>query len=179
MEKPKEKSIPIIFLIDFLATREGVTGGTERQVIEIIKNINRDRFEPILICLQEFVTSDLWDKIDCEKKLLHIYSMFSFSGIIGFLNFIYFLKKRRVRIIQTYFFDSTIFGVLAAKFAGVQVILSARRDLGFWYDKQIVRKLKFVNRFTFRILVNSKAIKYTLHNVENFPLKGIDVLYNG
>ena len=31
-----KKLIVIVFLIDFLATREGVTGGTERQIVDII-----------------------------------------------------------------------------------------------------------------------------------------------
>ncbi|MFW9929298.1 MAG: glycosyltransferase [Candidatus Thorarchaeota archaeon] len=175
----KQKKIIVAFFIDFLATRDGITGGTERQVLEILQNLDKQKFDPILFCLQEFKRIPQWDNIRCEKYVIDVYSLFSLKGVKTFIKTIIYLRRRKVNIVHTLFFDSTLFGVLAAKFAGVPVILSARRDLGFWYDKQIVRKLKFINRFTSRILVNSIAIKHTLHGVEKFPLERIDVLYNG
>jgi L-malate glycosyltransferase len=171
--------VVVLFLIDFLATREGVTGGTERQIIQIINRLDREKFKPILVCLQEFVKTPLWALINCEKYIYHVYSLRSFQGILKFISFIWFLKKHRINIVQTFFIDSIIFGVLAAKCAGIHNILSWRRDMGFWYDKTFLKILHFANRFTKRILVNSRSIKDFVIENEKIPAGRIDIIYNG
>jgi glycosyltransferase involved in cell wall biosynthesis len=178
MNKNK-KRITIVFIIDFFATREGVTGGTERQLIETISNLPRSKFDPVLVCLQEFQQVPLWNNLNCEKHILHVYSLLSLKGIISFFSFVKLLKRRRVDIVQTFFFDSTLFGVLAAKIAGIKTIISCRRDMGFWYDKSILLKLSLINRLTKRFLVNSAAIKKNVLQHENVSEGDIDVIYNG
>jgi glycosyltransferase involved in cell wall biosynthesis len=175
----KNNKIVIAIFIDFLATMDAITGGTERQILEILQNIDKKKFYPILFCLQEFTRMPQWENLSCEKYVIDVYSLFSLNSLKTFIKIIFFLRRRKVNIVHTFFFDSTLFGVLAARVADVPVVLSARRDLGFWYNKQIIWKLKFINRFTSRILVNSKAIKHSLHDIENYPLIQIDVLNNG
>lgn len=178
MNKNKNR-ITIVFIIDFLATREGVTGGTERQLIETISNLPRSKFNPILVCLQEFQQVPLWNNLNCEKHILHVYSLLSFKGIKSFFSFVRFLKRRRVDIVQTFFFDSALFGVMAAKIAGIRSIISCRRDMGFWYDKRILLKLSLINRFTKKLLVNSAAIKNNVLRYEKVSEVKVDVIYNG
>ena len=89
------------------------------------------------------------------------------------------MKKNRVDIVQTFFFDSTIFGIMAARLAGIKNTVSCRRDMGFWYDNGIKRKIKIVNRLTKRVLVNSSAIKKFIILEEKLNEKKVDVIYNG
>ena len=90
-----------------------------------------------------------------------------------------FLKKSNINIVQTYFFDSTFFGMLAANAARVSIPISCRRDMGFWYNNSLLWKINFVNKFTKRILVNSNAIKELVIQKEKFPAENIDVIHNG
>lgn len=173
------QKITILFLIDFLASRDGITGGTERQLIDLINCIDTKKFRPIIVCLQQFSPVTMWEKILCEKKILHVYSLSSWCGIKAFYSFIKYLKENSVSVVQTFFFDSTMFGVFAARFAGINNIISSRRDLGFWYTNKILKKLRFANFFTKHILVNSEAIKRYVADAEKAPVKKIKVLTNG
>lgn len=174
-----DKRIVIAYVIDFLVSQEGLTGGTERQLIEMLSHIDQSRFRPILFCLQQFVETPYWDAIKCEKHILHVYSLASLKGLKAFFSFISFLRHHSVDIVQTFFHDSTIFGVLAAKLAGVTKTISCRRDMGFWYAKNLLKNLRFVNIFTDRILVNCFAVKDAVVYHEHVKPEKVDVVYNG
>jgi glycosyltransferase involved in cell wall biosynthesis len=173
------QKINILFLIDSLSTRDGFVGGTERQLVQVLNRLDRQRFKPILVCLREDPKSLIWDIVDCEKHNLNVYSLRSIRGIIKLLSFMKFLKKSNINIVQTYFFDSTFFGMLAANAARVSIPISCRRDMGFWYNNSLLWKINFVNKFTKRILVNSNAIKELVIQKEKFPAENIDVIHNG
>ena len=173
------RKIVIVYVIDFLATREGVTGGTERQLIETLTRLDRSKFRPILFCLQEFKKIPYWEELNCEKYIIDVYSLGSFNSLLSLISFVRFLKRNCVDIVQTFFFDSTLFGILGAKLAGVKNRISCRRDMGFWYDRKLLKKLIFVNLFTKRFLVNSNAIKDSMVKQENVPEEAIDVICNG
>lgn len=171
--------IVIAYLIDFLASREGLTGGTERQLIEMVNHLDQSRFRPLLFCLKDFMAIPLWNDLKCEKHLLHVSSLASLHAVKAFFSFVRFLRKCPVDIVQTYFHDSTLFGIPAARLAGAKMSISCRRDLGFWYDKALLRNMSFVNRFTDRILVNCNAVKDATAFHENAPREKIDVIHNG
>jgi len=174
-----DKRITILYLIDFIATREGITGGTERQLVQLVQRIDKKAFKPIVVCLQKFVKSSLWDSLDCERHILHVYSLLSTDGLCKLARFSRFLKKKKIDIIQTFFYDSTIYGIIAARLAGINNTVSCRRDMGFWYDDSLKKKMKLINRFTKRVLVNSNAIKNFTSFEEKLQKKRIDVIYNG
>lgn len=173
------KKNTIVFIIDFLYTQDGLTGGTERQLIELLKNIDQQKFRSILVCLRKYPGTPGFDSISNENHILNVHSLASIKGIIVFLKFIHFLRNRSTDIIQTYFHDSTLFGIMAAWLAGIKTKVSCRRDLGFWYNSKLLRNLSLVNRFTDRILVNSHAVKKAVVYHEHFSPKKIDVIYNG
>lgn len=175
----KKNRITIAYVIDFLASQEGLTGGTERQLIEMVNNLDQSRFRPILCCLQKFVETPYWEAIRCEKRLLNVYSLASMHGGKAFFSFVRFLRHESVDVVQTCFHDSTLFGILAARIAGVKKTISCRRDLGFWYDKTLLRNMSLANTFTDRILANCISVKKEVVNNEHLPPTKIDVIHNG
>ncbi len=169
----------IVYLIDFLANREGVTGGTERQLVELAKRLDPERFRPVVFCLQEFCRTPFWEGLSCEKHVLDVYSLGSRRGAEAFLWFVRYLRQNRVDIVQTYFHDSTLFGIAAARLAGVKRTVSCRRDLGFWHEGGTKTRLSLVNRITHRILVNSRAVKDAVVKLEGVAPDKVDVILNG
>jgi glycosyltransferase involved in cell wall biosynthesis len=131
------------------------------------------------LCLRKYDRSAIWEDLDCRVKILNVHSIGSARGILGFAAFVLFLIKNRVDVIQTFFFDSVLYGILAAKLAGIENTISWRRDMGFWYDRKLLKWINFVNRFTKRILVNSRSIKESVIENEKFPAERIDIIYNG
>lgn len=167
------KKIKIVFMIDQLEI-----GGTEKQLLKMIELLDRQNFEPTLICLKPSkYFSEI--KLPCESKILNVYSLISFHSFITLIKFVRCLYKNKIDIVQTYFFDSTFFGVISAKFAGVPVIISCKRDLGFWHTKGLLVVLKIINHLVDKFLVNSEAIKNHIAQYESIPLRKFDVIYNG
>lgn len=178
-KKYNSNKIVIVFIIDFLSTKDGISGGTERQLVEMIEKIDKDKFKPFLFCLQNNNNYQIYNSICVENKVLDIYSLKSPRNVIKLIEFTMFLKKNSVHIVHTFFLDSALFGVMSAKLAGINTIITSRRDLGFLYNKKLLRWLKFVNLFTDRFVVNSISVKNELIKKENVKSNLIDIIYNG
>lgn len=174
-----KKITTIVYLIDSLLGQDGTIGGTERQLIETINHLDRKRFNPIAVCLREFHSSTVWDHLSCEKYVLDVRSLFSLKGIITLFAFSRFLRKKSIDIIQTFFFDATLFGIIAAKLANVKILISSRRDMGFWYTPLYVRILKILNFLSDYIIVNSEAVRENVIKKEGVQTGKIRVFYNG
>lgn len=165
--------IRIVYIIDRLEI-----GGTEKQLLELIHHLDRERFDPMLVCLKDAGSYGIAE-IPCRQKILNVRKLKSLTGLLALLRFSCWLRNNHVDIVQTYFFDSTVFGVCSAKLARIKKIITCRRDLGFWYTPRLLRVLRFLNRFTDTILVNSRAIKSNVVEKEKCRPNKIRVIYNG
>lgn len=177
--KVKSDKIVIAFVIDFLSTRDGISGGTEKQVVEMLNKIDKDKFELYLFCLQYKSDNQIYSSVSVRIKFLNMNSLISLHSLIKLFQFSVLLKKNSVHIVHTFFMDSALFGVISARLAGIKTVITSRRDLGFLYSKKLLRWLKFVNLFTNRFLVNSISVKKELIKKEGVNDKLIDVIYNG
>ena len=171
--------IVIVSMIDRLSLRSGVAGGSERQVVELMNALDRREFRPIFICSQQRVPTPLWDKIECEKHLTNLFSLLSWKAVKTLIWLSRFLRKEAVDLVITFFPDSTLLGVLAARLANVKCVVSTRRDMGYWYDRKTVAMFKILNRMTTRVLANSHAVKQQAIAVENLDPERVDVIHNG
>lgn len=169
----------LAYFIDFIESNNHLAGGTERQLIAIIKQLDKSKFKPILFALRGKESSNLWESLDCEKYLLGVTSLFSINSLKNLFKTAFILRRRGVFLAHSFFFDATVFGVLSSRLAGVPKIISSRRDLGFWYTTTKLRVLKSINLLTDNILVNSKAIKKEIVLKESVARKKINVIYNG
>ncbi len=168
------KPIKVCYVIDTLDI-----GGTEKQIVDTIKGMDLRKVTPYLVCLRNSkMVEDMKDN-HCTTLVLNINSLISFKSFLKLFKFCSFLLRERVDIVQTYFIDATIFGVVAAKLAGVKKNISCRRDMGYWYTKNKLSFFRFFNRFVDRFLVNSEAIKKNIINFEKIPEDKINVIYNG
>lgn len=167
------KKIKILFIID-----EINIGGTEKQLLSTIERLDKNFFTPYLVCLR---STELFMKcnLHCTKLILGVGSLFSLDGFRKLIGFVQYLRREKISIVQTFFFDSTVFGVLAAKLARVNMTISCRRDMGFWYTPNLLTTLRIINLLTDRILVNSQAIKANVIEKEWVTPDKVNVIYNG
>jgi len=75
------------------------------------------------------------------------------------LVFSYFLKKKIIDIVQTYFKDGNKIGVLAGKIGGIKSIISTRRNQGYWHEKGELFVLNILNNYVNKFLANSQNTK--------------------
>jgi glycosyltransferase involved in cell wall biosynthesis len=165
--------IKICFVIDALEI-----GGTEKQLVELISNLDHTKFKLYLVCLKNSQTyQDI--NSNCAKLLLNVDGLSFISFLKEVLPLRTFLRKEGIDIVQTFFIDANILGVIAAELAGVKTIISSRRDMGFWYNTKSLIYLKVINKFVDRFLVNSEAIKENVVKNEKISNDKVDVIYNG
>jgi glycosyltransferase involved in cell wall biosynthesis len=165
--------IRIAYLIDSLRI-----GGTENQLVEIVARLDSDRFQPVVVCFRESDPAYVAG-LQCEFREIRFGSFKSIRAAGAMVELVRFLRRRRIDIVQTFFIDATIFGVVGAKLAGVQRILSSRRDLAFWSSRRTRRAFRLVNRWVDRFWANSEAVARHLEQTERISRERIDVIYNG
>lgn len=172
----------IAFIIDTITSD---TEGTQKQLLEMIRRLNRDEFDPLLVCL----TLSTW----MEKNTLPCPCIT--LGYKGFLktNFPWVvarlvreLSSNRIDIVQTFFEDSIFVTWLAAAFSRRRpIMLSSRRDIGLgqrnrpWYHAIFQRILPFINIGYTGIVANSDEVRRYVARRERVPLGKIKVHYNG
>lgn len=167
--------INIAFIID---TIESPTAGTEKQLLLLIKELDRGLFNPVLCVLRK----SSWLEKEFGLCPVHCLDIDSFKDPKAYLNiwrFSGFLKRNKIGILQTHFRDSNIAGVLAARLSGTPVVISTRRNQGYWHTKGELKILKFLNRWTDLFLANSESTKVWTQDAEGIPPEKIDVIHNG
>ncbi len=173
MESADMKPLKIAFVIDALRV-----GGTENQLVSLIRNLDPTRFESFLICLRD--SDELEDfEPGCPIKVLDVASLLSYDSARKLRAFRDFLAEEKIDIVQTHFFDSTFFGVPAARMAGIRNIVVSRRDMGFWYDRKLLLCLRMINPMVRSFLTNSVSVKDNVASLERVDPTRIRVIYNG
>lgn len=166
--------IKIAFVID---TIESPTAGTEKQLLLLIKNLDRSRFEPYLCVLR----TSKWLKSEFSGCKLVDIDFLSFKNLKSWyrlLVFSYFLKKENIDIVQTYFKDGNKIGVLAGKIGGIKSIISTRRNQGYWHEKGELFVLNILNNYVNKFLANSQNTKSWVKKTEGVNEDKVLVIYN-
>lgn len=164
------RKIHIAYIIDQLGI-----GGTEKQLKLLIEGLDREKFKVSLFVLRG--STDYPTKPEnADIRNLNVNSLISIDSAKKLFVFKKILQNEDYDILQTFFQDATYFGVLAAKMAGIKVIVSIR-DMMFWAKGWNLIAYKIATLVANQILVNSFAIKEHVR-----PLiwnKHIHVIHNG
>src|SRR3989338_10001953 len=169
------QKICILYLIDKL-----MPAGTQVNLLEIIKRLDRNRFDPRIIALIEGgELEDEFETAGVSPIVLRVGKVYGPSGLKALSYLTRYMKKEKIDIVQTYFLHADILGSLAGKSAGVKRIITTRRDEGFWRTKRQLMLNRYFNRFADRVLVNSQAVAQSLWAKEEVSQRKTHIIYNG
>jgi glycosyltransferase involved in cell wall biosynthesis/peptidoglycan/xylan/chitin deacetylase (PgdA/CDA1 family) len=152
------------------------TGGTERQLLHLIKSLDPAYFEPALFVLQG--SPDL--KAGDPPFPIHVVN--SHKPFVNFRILLDLRKKLaefKPDIVQTFFLDATLFGTLAATLAAVPVIVQSRRSL-LVHQEPLAKRilLRAANRLTRSWQCNSLTVASEVEKTEGLPRPRMNVLPN-
>lgn len=167
--------IKIAYIID---TIESPTAGTEKQLLMLIKHLDRTKFQPYLCVLRK--SEWLEKEFDlCPLFVANIHSFKSVNGLLGIRSLSKFLKNEGVCIAQTHFRDASIAGIIAAKAATVKVVIGTRRNQGYWLTplEQFIQK--YLDKLITCYIVNSQNTKLWQIETEGVSEERIHVIHNG
>ncbi len=165
--------IEIAFLID--DCRRG--GGTENQLHNLISNIDEDRFSWHVFNLRPCPVDHC--EVDSQVTWLGVERLLSLAALKAGWHMFRYLRKRKVKILQAFFYDSRVFGVILGRLARVPRIIVCRRDIGWWHTPFKLMALRATAKIADRCLVNSMAVKEMVVYSEQIPSEKVVVVYNG
>jgi glycosyltransferase involved in cell wall biosynthesis len=81
--------------------------------------------------------------------------------------------------VHTFFPTANVLGPLAARLGSIPVILTSRRDMGYWKRRQDALLLRVVRNIPTCVVANSHAVKNQTVATEGIPPDRIIVVHNG
>jgi glycosyltransferase involved in cell wall biosynthesis len=167
--------IKIVYVLDAITN---ITAGSERQLSQLVTHLDRERFEPHLMVLHrsDWLESEYFP---CDRNSLDMESVLSLSGYNKTLELRDFIADNEFHVVQTFFPAANVVGVLAAYKAGCRIIISTRRNTGFWYTRKTLFATRYANRYVSRFLANSEVVARITAIKEGIDKERCAVIYNG
>jgi L-malate glycosyltransferase len=165
----------ILFLVEEM---EAITaGGTERQILQMIRLLREAGMEPEVCVFRHtaWLTEDL---AGCPVHNAGIGKLASVRAIPQFWRLVRWMRAKRFDVVQTFFIEANILGPVLARLAGVPLILGSRRNLNYWMKPHHLILQRISNRFASRLVANCEAVRQKVAAMERLPLDRIDVVYN-
>jgi glycosyltransferase involved in cell wall biosynthesis len=169
------RPVRVCFMIDRL-----LRGGTESQLVALIRRLDRDRVRPSLCLLDgEDGLSRSLEPEDCPVLRLGVRSLLRPRTVGRALRLVHFLRHERIDVLQVYFPDSTYLGVLAGRLAGVPFVVRTRNNIGHWLTPTHRRLGRLYNILTTWTIANCEAARHALLQDERPRPESVVVLENG
>lgn len=169
------QKLKIAYFIDSM----NAIAGTEKHLIHLINRLDPNRFEAYLFCLKKPSSDFSPGQVNAAYHEIGIGRLGSLATLRKVIAVAWRLRRLKIDIVHTFFIDANIVGILCARLAGIEVIVSSRRDLGFWHTPRLLTLLKVLNRRCKSFNVNSQAVKKFIMDKEGIPEAKIHVIYNG
>jgi L-malate glycosyltransferase len=154
-------------------------GGTERQMTELIRRLDPERFTVHVAC---FHREGAWLPRIAERAASIV--EFPIDGFARpatakqFLAFARWCRRERIAVVQTCDLYANIFGLPGAALAGVPVRIGSRRELNPDKTAWQIRLQRFAYRFATKVVANSPAARHMLES-EGLSAESIAVIPNG
>jgi len=164
--------IPILLMV-----RELNLGGSERQMAEIAKTLDRSRFDPRVGCFRPAgLRAD--DLRAAGVPIVH-FPVPSLASVKGVLAIAAYVREQNIRLVHTFDTPANLCGIPAACLGGSAVVLSSQRvDRALWAAWQR-HWLRITDHLVDGIVVNCEFLRRHLRDEERAPAGLIHLCYNG
>lgn len=169
------EKINILYIIDSFEAM----CGAEHNLYDVVTKVNKEKFRPIVFALKANALLDIFKSCDIEYKNLNIKKIYNYEAIKEGIKLIQFIKIKKIKIVITYHEGSDFWGGFFAKLAGIPILISNRRDMGYKLKNTHIYLYKLVNRLFDAIITVSDSVKKYIIKRENAPKNRVETIYNG
>ena len=154
-------------------------GGTERQVTEIAKALNRDQFVPHVGCFEDdgFHAAEL-RACGVPVFSMRMRSLLSRDSADVAMAMRRYIGTNRIRLVHTFDYPMNMFCAPLARLLGVPVVLSSQRSYRDLIPRKYIPLLRISDRLADGIVVNCEAIRRHLREEFSVPDARIATCYN-
>ena len=154
-------------------------GGTERQVAELAKALDRSRFAPHIACFDRggFREEELREK-GVPILQMDMHSFASRDSIRALLRLRSYVQAHGILLAHTFDHPMNVFGVPAARVLRIPIILSSQRSHRSLIPPKYLRAVRFSDRLVDGIVVNCNFVRSHLMSDYGIPERKIHICYN-
>jgi glycosyltransferase involved in cell wall biosynthesis len=131
-------------------------GGTEQQILELVRALPRGRYEPVVCCFRHGRKAAEIERLGV--RVVHLPKRR--RADLGFVwRLVRLMRTERIDIVHTFLIGANVWGRLAALAAGVPVIIASERNVDIW-EEPVKRFLgRLLALFTSRVVANADAVR--------------------
>lgn len=162
-----------------LLARELDLGGSERQLTEIAKNLDRSRFEPHVGFFRPGgLRAKELEAAGVPATQFPVHSFKSLAVVGAARSLARFIRRRNIRLVHTFDYPLTVFAVPVARFLTSAVVVSSQRAHRELLPRHYFRIVRGTDRIVDAIVVNCEFIRRHLERDEGIPARKIHVCTN-
>jgi len=166
------KKIIVVHLVETLKI-----GGLERVVATIAKGLSADKYRIQVWCAVS--GGSIADDLQAQGIEVKILGISSYYNPVGFFRLARMLRSIKPDIVHTHTYFTNTLGRIAAKLAGVPVIIAHVHSTYWVYSKRNLFIEKILSRLTDRIICCSNAVKEFVVSFEGINSAKTVIIYNG
>ena len=172
------KRLNILFIIDGM---DFALGGTERHLLQVVTLLNKSRFKCFVYTLFEGDPRVLQElaAAGCEVHNLELHRIYDLQALKKALRLYKFIRQSSIDIVQTFHFGADTYGALTAKLARVPIVISSRRDIGYYRTGHRLLASRFSTKLDAWMIAVCDAVKKQIVRDEKVAPEKIRTIYNG
>ena len=152
-------------------------GGAEKVLADIVLGLNKEKFEKQVWCISK--GGSVADYLLEKGIRLKILDISSYHNPLNIFDLKRQFKKNSPDIVHTHGYFASVIGRIAAKYAGIPVLINHVHSTYWEYKKRNIWMENFLSRWTDRIICCSKAVKDFVTDHERIEPTKTTVIYNG
>jgi glycosyltransferase involved in cell wall biosynthesis len=158
-------------------------GGTERQVVNLVRALDSDTFDTHLGCLAR--VGDFVKDVEAARVPLTEYRLnrlYNLRALRERLRLVQYIRRHQIQIVHTYGFYANVFGLPAARLAA-PVVIASIRDNGDLLTPMQRRVQNVACRMAHYILTNADSVRRSViaegHNPDRVGVirNGVDLAW--
>lgn len=152
-------------------------GGVEKKLATILPRLDRSRFHVSVICLKQ--EGELAKQLRDQGITVDLIPVMKRWSPLGIRRLARALREMRVDIVHTHMYRSNVTGTVAARIAGIPVVISNVHNVSNWDDRRQMLTDRVVSKMRDCTVFVSQGV--CRDYIENIPLKPAkySVIYNG
>ena len=152
-------------------------GGIEKMLATLVPGFDPQRYSMTVLNLRgEGEATEFIRRHGVRSVCLHMRSLFD---VPAFFRLVGFLRKERIQLLHIYGFSGNIVGRIAARLAGVPVVLTGQLSTDGWRNRFHSFLDKWTSRFVDAYVCNCKACGDALVERDGIDPSKIAVVYDG
>lgn len=157
-----------------------VKAGVEEHVLQLVKHLDRETFDPILVCPQKLIDL-IRENLEEIKVRFYPVHIRRWRNIKEIRKFLAILREEKPDIVHSHLFFATRFAALLAKFTGVSKVIETAHIREAWRKgiKKVYAIDRFFYRFVDKVIAVSDAVKTYLIKDKKLSKEKTELIRNG